>query len=85
MINIYIYKLTHTMVRWVVGSILHSGPIALFLVPGHGIFYPVSVMVHIKQPLLLIGTNSPCSAGSGFPRYLKRHLPYVGRHVTVVK
>ena len=24
-------------------------------------------MVHIKEPLLLIGKSSPCSGGSGFP------------------
>ena len=32
---------------------------------GHGMCYPVCGMVHIKEPLLLIG-NSP-SGGSGFP------------------
>ena len=63
------------MVRWVVGSILHGGPIELFLVPasvprlcnkGGGMYYPVCVMMHIKEPLLLIGKSSPCG-GSGFP------------------
>ena len=33
---------------------------------GHGMCYPVSGMVHIKEPLLLIGKSSPCG-GSGFP------------------
>ena len=33
---------------------------------GHGMCYPVCVMVHIKEPLLLIGKSSPCG-GSGFP------------------
>ena len=33
---------------------------------GHGMYYPVYGMVHIKEPLLLIGKNSPCG-GSGFP------------------
>ena len=28
--------------------------------------YPVCGMMHIKEPLLLIGKNSPCG-GSGFP------------------
>ena len=28
--------------------------------------YPVFGMMHIKEPLLLIGKNSPCG-GSGFP------------------
>ena len=31
--------------------------------------YPVCGMVHIKEPLLLIGKSSPCS-GSGFPLLL---------------
>ena len=44
------------MVRWVVGSILYGG----------GMCYPVCGMVHIKEPLLLIGKSSPCG-GSGFP------------------
>ena len=61
------------MVRWVVGSILHGGPIELFLVPasaarnkGRGMCYPVCGMVHIKEPLLLIEKSSPCG-GRGFP------------------
>ena len=29
--------------------------------------YPVCEVVHIKEPLLLIGKSSPCSGGSGFP------------------
>ena len=33
---------------------------------GHGMCYPVSGMIHIKEPLLLIGNSSPCG-GSGFP------------------
>ena len=62
-------------VRWVVGYILHGGPIELFLVPanalrlgnkGRGMYYPVCGMMHIKEPLLLIGKSSPCG-GSGFP------------------
>ena len=36
-----------------------GGPIELFLVPASG-------MVHIKEPLLLIGKSSLCG-GSGFP------------------
>ena len=31
-----------------------------------GMYYPVCGMVHIKEPLLLIGKSSPCG-GSGFP------------------
>ena len=33
---------------------------------GHGMCYPVNGMIHIKEPLLLIGKSSPCG-GSGFP------------------
>ena len=45
--------------------------------------YPVCGMVHIKEPLLLIGKNSPCG-GSGFPlSYLSGPLPFVRRHITV--
>ena len=33
---------------------------------GRGMCYPVCGMVHIKEPLLLIGKCSPCG-GSGFP------------------
>ena len=33
---------------------------------GRGICFPVCGMVHIKEPLLLIGNSSPCG-GSGFP------------------
>ena len=57
------------MVRWVVGSILHGGPIELFSFQpvlhdwynkGHGMCYPVCGMVHIAEPLLLIGKSSLC-------------------------
>ena len=64
------------MVRWIVGSILHGGPIELFLVPAsvfhdwynkdRGMCYPVCGMVHVKERLLLIGKSSPYG-GSGFP------------------
>ena len=33
---------------------------------GRGMYYTVCGMVHIKEPLLLIGKSSPCD-GSGFP------------------
>ena len=32
--------------------------------------YPVCGMMHIKEPLLLIGNSSPCSGGNGFPLLL---------------
>ena len=63
------------MVRGVVGSILHRvNPLSYFsLMPvlhdwynkGRGMCYPVCGMVHIKEPLLLIGKSSLCG-GSGF-------------------
>ena len=63
------------MVRWVVGSILHGvDPLSYFLFQpvlhdwcnkGCGMCYPVCGMVHIKEPLLLIGKSSLCG-GSGF-------------------
>ena len=34
---------------------------------GRGMYYPVSEVVHIKDPLLLSGKSSPYSGGSGFP------------------
>ena len=83
------------MRRWVVGSILHGGPIELFSFQpvlhdwynkGCGMCYPVCGMMHIKEPLLLIGKSSPCG-GSGFPLscYLNGPLLYVLRHITVNK
>ena len=38
----------------------------LCLVPASGMCYHICGMVHIKEPLLLIGKSSPCG-GSGFP------------------
>ena len=55
-----------------------GGPIELFLVPtsapdwcnkGRGMCYPVCGMMHIKEPLLLIGKSRPCGS-SGFPLLL---------------
>ena len=43
-------------------------------------------MVHIKEPLLLIGKSSPCSGGSRFlSHYLNGTLPYVRCHITINK
>ena len=58
------------MVRYVVRSNLHGGPIELFLVPASatsGMCYAVYEMMHIKEPLLVIGKSNLCSGGSGFP------------------
>ena len=64
------------MVRWVVGSILHGvDPLSYFSFQpvlhdwcnkGRGMCYPVCGMMHIKEPLLLIGKSSLCS-GSRSP------------------
>ena len=52
-----------------------GGPTELFLVPamlhdccnkGRGMYYPIFGMMHIKEPLLVIGKSSLCG-GSGFP------------------
>ena len=58
------------MVQWVVGSILHEvDPLSYFSFQpvlhdwcnkGRGMCYPVCGMVHIKEPLLLIGKSSLC-------------------------
>ena len=46
----------------------HSHPVPLSGTgkKDHCMCYPVRVMVHIKEPLLLIGKSSPCGC-SGFP------------------
>ena len=46
---------------------------------GRGICYPVCRMVHmvhIKDPLLLIGKSSPCNGGSGFHLLLSEWVQY---------
>ena len=57
-----------------------GGSIELFLVPtmlhdwcnkGRGMCYPVLGMMHIKEPLLLIGKSSLCGGS-----YLSGRLPY---------
>ena len=64
------------IVRWVVGSIIHEvDPLSYVTFQpvvhdwcnkGRGMCYPVCGKMHIKEPLLLIGKNSPCD-GSRFP------------------
>ena len=52
---------------------------------GRGMCYRVCGMMHIKEPLLLIGNISLCD-GTGFlSRYLSGPLPYAWRHITVNK
>ena len=43
-----------------------GGPIEPFLVPASGMCYSVCGMMHINEPLLLLGNSNPCG-GSGFP------------------
>ena len=52
---------------------------------GRGICYPVCGMVHIKEPLLLIGKSSPYGGQRVSSHYLSGTLPYVRRHITVNK
>ena len=41
---------------------------------GRGICCPVCVIVHIKEPLLLIGKSSPCGDSSFLSLYVNGHL-----------
>ena len=50
---------------------------------GCGICYPVCGMVHIKEPLLLIGKSSLCGVSGFLSRYLNGPLPYVRCHITI--
>ena len=51
-----------------------GGPIEQFLVPASGMCYSVCGMMHINEPLLLLGNV----AAAGFlSRYLSGPLPYV--------
>ena len=47
--------------------------------------YPVSGMVHIKEPLLLIEKIAHVAAAGFLSHYLCGPLPYVRRHITVNK
>ena len=63
------------MVRWVVGSIPHGGPVGVTkAVVGYVLF--CLRKVHIKEPLLLIGKSGPC----GFLLSPNGPLIYVRRH-----
>ena len=76
------------MVRWVVGSILHGGPDPLgyfsfqpvlleWCNKGRGMCYPVFGMMHIKEPLLLIGKSTYVAAAGFLSPYQSGSLPYV--------
>ena len=71
------------MVHWIVGSIPHGGPNEFSFQPvlkdwctkGCGVCYPVCGMVHIKEPLLLVGKSSHVAAAGFLSRYLSGYLP----------
>ena len=75
------------MVQWVVGSILRGmDPLSYFSFQpvlhdwcnkGCGMCYPVSGMVHIKEPLCLLKRVANVAVAGFFSRYLNRPLPYV--------
>ena len=52
---------------------------------GRGMCYPVFGIVHIKEPLLLIGKSGYVAAAGFLSRYLNGPLPYVRRYITVNK
>ena len=54
-------SLTHPLSYFSFQPVLHD-----WCNKGRGMCYPVCGMVHIKEPLLLIGKSSLCG-GSGFP------------------
>ena len=74
------------MVRWVVGSILHGVDTLSYFSfqpvlhdwcnKGRGMCYSVCGMVHIKEPLLLIGKSSPWGEAGFISCYLSGPLPY---------
>ena len=67
-INVYIQSVLCSVLcnQYFSMSVLHN-----WCNKGRGMCYPVCGMVHIKEPLLLIGKSSPCG-GSGFPLSLSQ-------------
>ena len=68
------------MVRLIVGSILHGGPIEVlhdWCNKSRGVCYSVCGMMHIKEPLLLIDKSSLCGGAGFLFHYLNGPLPYV--------
>ena len=54
--------------------------------PDRGMYYRICGVMYITDLSLLIGNNSPCSDGSGFPlALLNGHLQYVRRHIAVIE
>ena len=52
---------------------------------GCGMCYPVYGMVHIKEPLLLIGKLAHIAAAGILSHYLSGPLPYARCHITINK
>ena len=57
-----------------------------------GMYYPACGIVHIKNPLLLVGKNSPCSGGCGFPlnnpstiHFKITFIPYIRIEIMLLK
>ena len=78
------------LVRQIIGSIPHVGPIELLLILATGITKTMVCAIlceimHIKEPLLLNGKSNSCNSGSDFLLSLSGSLPYVWRHITVNK
>ena len=80
----------HCTVRWIVGSIPHGGhfsfqPVFHWINEVCGMCYPVYGMMHIKDPLLLVGKSNSCSGAGEFPLLLSGPLPCVQHHITINK
>ena len=74
------------MVRWVVGSILHGGPIAISRSRQCSTTGVTKAVVSAKDDatLPLIGKSSPCGNSGFLSRYLNIPLPYAD-HINVNK
>ena len=80
MVRVLYVSMTQKAMR----SIPHGGYIDPFLVTARLLnWYPACGMVHIKDPLLLIGKSSPCNSSSRFPLLLSGSLPYFQCYITI--
>ena len=81
--------LEHSLnVRWILGSIPLSRAVEILLVTASAlqlVYYVVCEMLHVKDPLQLVGKISRSSGGSGFfSRYLTGLQPYVLCYITAI-
>ena len=65
------FNLFKFIVKFLMKYILFIAQINPVEVIGRGMCYPVCRMVHIKEPLLLIGKSSPCGSTGFLSRYLE--------------